>query len=264
MNTDTVMRILTLLDQHALKRLRASISRGATMRPTSIAEIGSLFDDMGPTIVVADPSQFRPEAFAAVVEQTAEAGNAALVLYTVITPESVRAVIAASQILPTEVVFHGAPDESACLERVCEGALVASVSALILRGLSSNLARMRASAAGPVVALFGATLIPDSAAGLLARFDASPDTVRDWFTAAGLSTPHRLRWCALLARALPELKERAGHTLEWIVERWALGSVRAFRRECNGTTGCSPLRVRTVSDCELAKRLVGSVVTPAL
>ena len=78
---------------------------------------------------------------------------------------------------------------------------------------------------------------------------------------AGVTHPHHLRTCAVLARTFPELG-RKGKRLAQVVEQFDAGSERAFRRVCETLTGLLPRHAGRLAESEFAGPLLSVVLGP--
>jgi hypothetical protein len=255
------VQVLALLKADRYKRFRASLAPNYEVRSVDLAKLEVRLAQPDAKLVVVDPSRMRPEAFIALVETARTKGNAAVLVHAPLTPETARVVVEASRILPIEAVFFDAYDERDALFHVCEQLMVPSVPALLLRGLAMNLAEMPPALTTRVVGLLGGQPFPSSTAAMLDGFGASRGTVRQWLTVAGITHPHHLRTCAMLARTFPELG-REGKRLAQVVEQFDAGSERAFRRVCESLTGMSPRHAGRLSEAEFAGRLLSVVLGP--
>jgi hypothetical protein len=255
------VQVLALLKADRFKQFRATLAPNYEIRSVDLAKLELRLAQSDAKLVVVDPSRMRPDAFIALVGTARAQGNAAVLVHAPLTPETARVVVEASRILPIETVFFDSYDERDALVRVCEQLMVPSVPALILRGIATNLSEMPPELTTRVVGLFGGQPFPSSTSAMLEGFGASVGTVRQWLTVAGITHPHHLRSCAVLARIFPELG-RKGKLLSQIVERFDAGSERAFRRVCESLTGLSPRHAGRLSEAEFASRLLSVVLGP--
>lgn len=255
------VQVLALLKADRYKRFRASLAPNYEVRSVDLAKLEVRLAQPDAKLVVIDPSRMRPEAFIALVETARTKGNAAVLVHAPLTPETARVVVEASRILPIETVFFGAYDERDALCHVCEQLMVPSVPALLLRGLATNLAEMPPALTTRIVGLLGGQPFPSSTSAMLDGFGASSGTVRQWLTVAGITHPHHVRTCALLARTFPELGKK-GRLLAQIVEKFDAGSERAFRRVCETLTGLSPRHAGQLAESGFASRLLSVVLGP--
>jgi hypothetical protein len=243
------------------KRLRAILAPNHEVRSVDLAKLERRLAQSDAKLIVVDPSRMRPEAFIALVETARAKGNAAVLVHAPLTSETARVVVEASRILPIEAVFFGSYDERDALAQVCKQLMVPSVPALVLRGLVANLAEMPPLLATRIVGIFGGQPFPSSTSAMLDGLGVSTDTARQWLTVAGITHPHHLRSCAVLARTFPELG-RKGKRLAQVVEQFDAGSERAFRRACESLTGMSPRHAGRLSEAEFAGRLLSVVLGP--
>src|ERR1035437_1387232 len=130
--------ILALLDVDAFKRFQLATARMFDVRRVALSTLEAHLAEPGANLVVIDPSQWRPEAFIAVVDNARSQRNTAVLVYAALTRGIARIVVDASRRMPIETVFFGAHNEQDALAYVCEKLLVASVPALLLLGLSAE------------------------------------------------------------------------------------------------------------------------------
>jgi hypothetical protein len=249
------MQILAVLASDLLSTLRTSVGAQVSVYQTTASAVEARLGDPEAKLVVIDPAQLRPEAFASVVQRVASCQNTAILIYTHLTPPTARAALRASEIMPVEVLFSGAHDERDALATLCARSLAASAQAFVLSGLARNLERVGDQLCARTVGLFGGREIPGSVTELLSGLEEPPDTVRRRLIAAGIPRIRRLRLCALLVQAYPELKNDR-RSVEEIVYRLRAGSIRAFRRACLELVGCSARKAAQLDEREFAKRLI--------
>jgi hypothetical protein len=255
------VQVLALLKADRYKRFRASLAPNYEVRSVDLAKLEVRLAQPDAKLVVVDPSRIRPEAFIALVGTARTKGNAAVLVHAPLTSETARVVVEASRIQPIEAVFFGSYDERDALAQVCKQLMVPSVPALVLRGLAANLAEMPPLLATRIVGLFGGQPFPSSTSAMLDGLGVSTDTARQWLTVAGITHPHHLRSCAVLARTFPALG-RQREPLAKTVEHFDAGSERGFRRTCETLTRLTPRHAGRLTGVEFAARLLSVVLGP--
>ena len=255
------MQVLALLKADRYKRVRAIVGRD-DVQSVDLAMLEAQLAQPDPKLVVIDPSRLRPEAFIALVEAARAKRNVAMLVYAALTPDTARVVVEANRIHPIEVVFFGAYNERDALARACEQPMVPSVQTLVLCGLAENLGRLPPKLATSIIGIFGGQPFPPSTNAMLRASGVGSHTARRWLAVAGITQPHQLRSCAVLARTFPELG-RSRMRLAQIVAHFGAGSERAFRRTCAALTGLSPRAAGRLPGAEVATRLLAATLAPS-
>jgi hypothetical protein len=255
------MQILVQLDSVMFNRFRASVSTKWNVRLATFVGLETRLAESDAVAIVIDPTQLRRDEFVALIKTASARRNAAVVVYTTLSPATARAVLEASQVMAVEVVFVGTQDERNALEAACERFLDSSVPSLVLHGLAPEVLRMPRALATRIVELFCGERVPRSTSAMLSGLGVSIDTARAWLAAARICRPHMLRLAAVLARTFPDLALNR-NCLEQIIERTGTTSARSFRRACVKLIGLSARQAGRLSEAEVAGRMLSAICRP--
>lgn len=228
----------------------------------SVESAESAIDRQDGNVLLFEVMALRSDALLRLVEKAGGRRTSRVILYTDLDRECASLIIRADRVMPIEVVFRGVHDERDALAAVLAAKLEPTLSAQVRNCLAPLISRLRAEAVLPIVSLFGGGPIPESTAELLRSFGVSDDTARAWCRAAGLRRPSALRWCAILARALPALRRQERATIEHVVATYAGVPVTSFRRLCKRFIGLSA-RAAARAPTQIVARQLAAAVTIA-
>ena len=240
------MDVLAYLPPLQLAHLRAVVGERGPHRihvARGWAEVEGILRREAVDVAVLDPVAAGTVEAAPIVAVTRRFRSLPVVMYTALSPGSLKGILALAREGLTELVLHRFDDDPGrfreLLERLASNALA---EALIVR-LQPRLAMLPIGLADAVTECFRHPGRYGVAEDLARRGAASRRTLYRALDAAGLGSPSRVVKGARLLRAYAYLRD-AGYSLEDVSRKCGFGSRQRFARQVRLVAGMQPRELR--------------------
>ena len=236
----------------------------AHLPPLQLAHLRALVGDRGPhrvhiargwgdveailrgeavDVAVLDPAAGGSVEPAPILAITRRFRSLPVVMYTALTPGSLKGILSLAREGLTELVLHRFDDDPGrfreLLERLASNALA---EALVIR-LQPRLALLPSALADAVAECFRHPGLYGVADDLARRGSASRRTLYRALDAAGLGSPSRVVKGARMLRAYAYLRD-SGYSLEDVAVKCGFGSRQRFARHVRALSGMKPRELR--------------------
>jgi AraC-like DNA-binding protein len=240
------MDVLAYLPPLQLAHLRAVLGERGPHRihvARGWAEVEGFLRREAIDVAVLDPVAAGVVEAAPIVAVARQFRSLPVVMYTALTPGSLKGILSLAREGLTELVLHRFDDDPGrfreLLERLASNALA---EALLVR-LQPRLAMLPIGLADAVAECFRHPGRYGVAEDLARRGAASRRTLYRALDAAGLGSPSRVVKGARLLRAYAYLRD-AGYSLEDVSRKCGFGSRQRFARQVRGLAGMQPRELR--------------------
>lgn len=240
------MDVLAFLPPLQLAHLRAVIGEGGPHRvhvARGWPEVEGILRRDAIDVAVLDPVAGGTVESAPILALARRFRSLPVVMYTSLTPGSLKGVLALAREGLTELVLHRFDDDPGrfreLLERLASNALA---EALVLR-LQQQLAQLPGALADAVVECFRHPGLYGVAEDLARRGSASRRTLYRALDAAGLGSPSRVVKGARMLQAYAYLRD-SGYSLEDVAVKCGFGSRQRFARHVRQLAGMQPRELR--------------------
>jgi AraC-like DNA-binding protein len=253
--------VATLLSPPLLSQLRIALGpQHRVLSATEWPELNAEIRRNPVDVVVVDPSAGGPLAVAQVIGLRSRYPSLPVVLYLVLSPATLRAVVELAKYGIHQVVLHRFDDEASRLRELLVRQSGDALTERLLDLIAGPLAQLQVSLAGEIRQMFRAPHGYVSAQDLASAAGLPRRTMYRQLLAAGFSSPRLLVQAARMLRAYLYLND-PGNLVEDVVAKMRYGSSRIFVRHARETSGLNPsaLRQRVGGDefiARLAARLV--------
>lgn len=213
-------------------------------------------------VAVVDPAADGTVRTAEIVSLVRHYPSLPVLIYTVLSPQTMRAVVELSGHGVNQVVLHRFDDEPRRLLATLEQQPGVTLSDALLDRLALPLAVLPASLVRAVEQLFRRPL-GFSSADDLARVATMPlRTLYRVLEAAGLASPSTMVRTARLLRAYAYLRD-SGHSVEDVAVKLGYSSRQLFGRHVRDAFGVAPIDLRRrVAPAECVARLAAVLTAP--
>lgn len=240
------MDVLAFLPPLQFTHLRAVLGERGPHRvqvARSWAEVESVLRREAIDVAVLDPTADGTMEFAPLLAVTRRFRSLPVVMYTQLSPGSLKGILALAREGLTELVLHRFDDDPGrfreLLERLASNALAES----LIGRLQSRLALLPGTLADAVVECFRHPGLYGVAEDLARRGSVSRRTLYRALDTAGLGSPSRVVKGARLLRAYAYLRDN-GYSLEDVAMKCGFGSRQRFARHVRSLAEMQPRELR--------------------
>ena len=201
-------------------------------------------------VVVADP---RVDGTVRTVELRALLGRyptLPMVLYTSLSPESLRATVELAQCGAHHVVLRGFDDEPARFRELLGRLPACRLSELVLQGLGTYLDEGPPLLKRAITQLFEAPHGFQSVKDLALAAGMTRRSLDRWLDRMGLASARTMLLGARVTRAFYYMRD-PGYLLDDITKKLGYSSPRLFARQVRAATGLTPSMLRETVDSEM-------------
>ena len=256
------MEVVARLAPALLNHLRVVIAREHTLIPVDgWGELAEMVRTWPVDVAVVDPRADGTVEITELQALLARYPSLPVVLYTSLTPESLRATVELAKQGIRHVVLRGFDDEPRRFRDLLERQPAYALSESVLNRLTVPLGTVPASLVRALTRLFQA---PHAFRGVADLADAAGMTRRSldrWLDRAGLAPARTILLVARLARAYFYMRD-PGYLVEDVTKKLGYASHRLFARQVRAATGLTPSELRhTVEPDQLVMRLATLLAT---
>lgn len=166
-----------------------------------------------------------------------------VVVYTSLTPESLKATVELAKHGVRHVVLRGFDDEPRRLRELIERLPAHRFSDIVLQGLAPNLERAPELLRRAIARLFEAPHAFQGVEDLAAAAGMTRRNLDRWLDRLGLASARMLLLGARLTRAMFYMRD-PGYLLDDIIRKVGYASPRLFARQVRAATGLTPSMLR--------------------
>lgn len=205
-------------------------------------------------VVVADPAATGPIDTSTIRLILTRYPSVPILLYTVLTPESLRATVDLARSGARHVVLRGFDDEPRHLRELLERFPTSRLSDFVLRSLEPQLSQAPPALGRAVAQMFDRPHRFHHAADLALAAGMTRRSLDRWLDRAGIAPARTLLVGARLTRALHYLRE-PGYLLDDVTRKLGGPSGRIFARQVRQATGLTPSALRRIDPESLLPQL---------
>jgi len=200
-------------------------------------------------VVVADPRVDGKLDTAGLKTLLGRHPTVPVVVYTALTPETLRAAVELAKFGVQHVVLRGFDDEPSRLRELLERVPASRLSDIVLRELLPRLDAGPALLARAVARLFEAPHAFHGVDDLAATAGMTRRNLDRWLDRLGLASARMLLLGARLTRAVYYMRD-PGYLLDDITKKLGYPSTRLFARQVRAATGLTPTMLRARAEPE--------------
>ncbi|MEP6692357.1 MAG: helix-turn-helix domain-containing protein [Gemmatimonadaceae bacterium] len=238
------MEVVARLSPHLLAHLRVVLAREHTLIPVDgWAELAEAVRTWPVDVAVVDP---RADGMSGTIELKALISrhpSLPIVLYTGLTPESLKSTVELAKHGVQTIVLRGFDDEPRRFRELLEGQPAYALSDVLMDRMSLPLGTLPPSLQGAIARLMRA---PHTFRGVRDLATAAGMTRRSldrWLDRAGLAPARTLLLGARLTRAYYYMRD-PGYLIEDVTTKLGYASHRLFARQVRSATGLTPSQLR--------------------
>lgn len=211
-------------------------------------------------LVVVDPAGLNADAYSQLLLSVRRAGSPLVLWSAKLTTMCAARVVAASEVVPTEVLFSEFDNRSRLLRALVRTEPAPTASALILRYLAPLSPRLHPEIRVKLVGLFGGAPVPPSSALFASQTCWGRRTVERDFRQAGIASVKRVLDAARAAAAWYWL-QKLNVPLAQVASEAYFSSVRTLTAQFHDLAGLAPRQaVRNLSTHDFSERISARII----
>ena len=240
------MDVLAYLPPLQLSHLRAVVGDGGTHRihlTRGWAEVEAILRRESIDVAVLDPAAAGTVEAAPIIAVARRFRSLPVVMYTALTPGSLKGVLALAREGLTELVLHRFDDDPGRFRELLERLSTNALAETLVARLQPRLIQLPGALADAVVECFRHPSLYGVAEDLARRGSASRRTLYRALAAAGLGSPSQVVKGARMLRAYGYLRD-SGYSLEDVAMKCGFGSRQRFARHVRQLASMQPRELR--------------------
>ncbi len=238
------MELVARLPSALLSHLRVAVGREHTLIAVDgWAELAEIIRSHPVDVAIVDPradGTVRTSELRALMSQYQ---SLPVVVYTSLTPDTLKATLELSKYGVQHVVLRGFDDEPRRFRELLERQLAYGMGDQVLEQLAAPLALLPVPLGNAITRLFNAPHTFQSVEDLATAAGITRRSLDRWLDKAGLAPARTLLMGARLARAYHFMRD-PGYLLEDVTRKLGYPTARLFARQVRDATGLAPSELR--------------------